>query len=150
MSDYDDDDFENDHDDFNDRTKSKTKKSPSKNVVPKANIRNNAVKDSGYNTFERDHAITLEKPKAPVTSRLNVVNATPSVAKSKTNNILSDKEGKSKLSKQGGIHSSTPNLQSARKDEKKSLLGGEKIATSKQVLTSFGLTKKAEHVALKI
>ena len=142
MSDYE-DDFENDQDGFNDRTKGKPRKSPSKNPPQKLNIKNNAVKESGYNTFERDTALALAKPKNPLTARPNLVNATPSAVKAK-NNILSDKEKPQKLSKIGGIHSSTPNLQASRKDDKKSLLGGDKIATSKQVLTSFGLTKKAE------
>lgn len=82
MSDYE-DDFENDQDGFNDRTKAKPRKSPTKNISQKLNIKNTATKEPSYNTFERDTALTLAKPKNPLTSRPNLVNATPAAIKSK-------------------------------------------------------------------
>ena len=165
MSSYDEDDFENINDDFNDRdmktinvdTKIK-KSSPDGRKDSKKDISYQGkydTKNSNQDTLARDATLgikpkTIKKPK----TKISGINESPGIPKSKpglpiSKSKLPDTNPSQKakavgLSKQGGIYSSTPNLKGSRRTNKRSLLGGEKLATSRQVIKSFGLTKKAE------
>lgn len=158
MSDYD-DDFENDNDDFNDRDHKTVKRSKKSAKKSKKAAKNNSpgigykgghydTQNSNLDTLARDNTIgikprTIKKP----SSDFPIVSETPNAMKSKQN-ILNNPVKPRPLAKQGGVYSSTPNLQNQNREQKRSLLGGEKTSGNRQSLKMFGLTKKAQQTII--
>ena len=136
MSDYEDDFEDYKNDTLNDRSMKQTKAKP--NVKSKPSLKNKlgaTGKDSSYdNTLARDKTLGIKPKEYPRPNKKPDLNpSAPGTIKPKTK----------KLSKKGGIYSSTPSLGSKKRIPKKNLLEGTTMNTQRKII-NFGLTKKAE------